>query len=233
VEDIFDAGNYCSAQEMNPISLNCPSTESRCRIAVFDFDGTITAKDSLIHLIIFHFGFVRLALVIATLSPLILLYKLGLLPNHVPKERLFSHFFRGLGEAEFNALCRNYSLNEIDTIVKKDAMNKIAWHKGEGHALVIVTASIHNWIAPWAEKNGFNSVIATGAEIRNGILTGRFQPANCYGNEKATRFLERYPDRKEYQLYVYGDSRGDKELLEMADEPFFKKFRRNFRDVQE
>ena len=121
-------------------------------------------------------------------------------------------------------LCKNYALEVIDEIVKNNAMERINWHKKKGHELVIVTASIHNWIQPWADKNGFKDVISTGAEERSGILTGRFQPRNCYGKEKLRRFLEKYPNRKEYYLFVYGDSRGDKEILQIADEPFFRKF---------
>jgi phosphoserine phosphatase len=68
-------------------------------------------------------------------------------------------------------------------------------------------------------------VIATEPEIKNGVLTGRFSTPNCYGQEKKRRFLEKYPDRDRYILYVYGDSNGDKELLEMADKPFFRCFR--------
>jgi HAD superfamily hydrolase (TIGR01490 family) len=223
--EYFDAGYYYGEQKMIRTSVNCSSAKSPGIIAVFDFDGTITTRDSLIHFIISNFGFVRFALVISIMSPLVLLYKLGILTNHVPKERLFSHFFRGLDEDEFDSLCRSYSLNEIDMIVKDDAMERIRWHKGQGHALVLVTASIHNWIAPWAEKAGFESVIATGAETRNGVITGRFQPTNCYGKEKTKRFLEKYPDRIGYYLFAYGDSRGDREMLEIADEACFKKFR--------
>lgn len=47
----------------------------------------------------------------------------------------------------------------------------------------------------------------------NGILTGRFLSANCYGQEKVNRLLEKEPERDSYILYAYGDSRRDRELL--------------------
>ncbi|MCR5180293.1 MAG: hypothetical protein K6C30_03655 [Bacteroidaceae bacterium] len=34
------------------------------------------------------------------------------------------------------------------------------------------------------------------------------------------RLQEIYPDRKDYKLVVYADSRGDEELLAIADEGF-------------
>lgn len=193
-------------------------------IAAFDLDGTITKSDTLNHLIILTFGVLRFAKKIIALSLLIFLYKVGLVPNHVPKERLFKAFFGGMKEDTFNILCRNYSLGEIDKFVRHEAMKRISWHREQGHKLVIVSASLCNWIVPWAEKNGFAEVISTTAEAREGMLTGYFLSQNCYGKEKVRRFLERFPARQEYNLYVYGDSAGDAALLAIADYPFFKKF---------
>ena len=62
------------------------------------------------------------------------------------------------------------------------------------------------------------STIGTKVEVDlDGKLTGRFLTKNCYGPEKVNRLLEIEPDRKNYFLYAYGDSRGDKEMLECAD----------------
>jgi phosphoserine phosphatase len=46
-----------------------------------------------------------------------------------------------------------------------------------------------------------------------------FISKNCYGQEKVNRLLEVEPDRKNYYLYAYGDSRGDREMLAFADFP--------------
>jgi HAD superfamily hydrolase (TIGR01490 family) len=193
-------------------------------IAVFDFDGTITRKDTLNHFIISNFGFLRFLVIMTLLSPLIFLYKMGILSNHVPKEKLFRVFFKNMEEGTFNLLCKNYSINKIDKVIRRSAMNRIKWHKEQGHELVIVTASIRTWIQPWAEKNGFSHIISTGAEIHDGLLTGKFKPKNCYGKEKVRRFLEKYPNRAGYLLYVYGDGRGDREIIGIADKPFFRSY---------
>ena len=81
-----------------------------------------------------------------------------------------------------------------------------------------------NWIAPWAKENGIKEVISTEVEIKNSILTGKFRTRNCHGKEKVQRLLEKYPSREKYFLYAYGDSRGDKELLKLADKKFYRKF---------
>ena len=194
-------------------------------LAVFDFDGTITKRDTLNDLIIYEFGYLKFIKRVLTLLPLILLYIFGLIPNEIPKQKLFSCFFSGVTEEKFKMICENYALKRINKIIRSDCLEKIKWHKDEGHKLIIVSASIENWIKPWADINLFDDVISTKVEVEDGILTGKFGGKNCYGNEKVNRLLEKYPQTEERFLYVYGDSAGDKELLELANVGFYKAFR--------
>lgn len=193
-------------------------------LAAFDFDKTITKIDTLNDLLLLNFGYKKFILKMFLLSPLLVLYVLKLIPNYVAKQNLFSHFFRGYRDENFNKICTDYSLKRIDGIIKKEALNKIRWHKEKGHKVIIISASMENWIKPWAEKNSIDDVISTLPEIKDNILTGKFSGSNCYGEEKVKRFLEKYPDKNEYFLYAYGDSRGDRELLNLADEGFYRKF---------
>ena len=74
-------------------------------------------------------------------------------------------------------------------------------------------------------KNGIESLLATNIEVDSaGLITGKFLSPNCYGREKVIRLLEKEPDRNSYTLFAYGDSRGDRELIEFADKGWFKKF---------
>ncbi len=193
-------------------------------LAIFDFDGTITKKDTLNDLIMKEFGYIKFLGYILILSPLILLYKLGFLANHIPKGMLFSKFFSGMEYPRFKEICQKYASCQIDSIVRTEAKEKIKWHHKEGHNLIIITASVGNWIEPWAAKNNINEVISTQIEVIDGKLTGKFFTKNCYGSEKVKRLLEKYPNRDNYIIYAYGDSLGDKDLLKIADYPFFKSF---------
>ena len=74
------------------------------------------------------------------------------------------------------------------------------------------------------KKNNIDRVIGTQIKIENGAIKGRFKTKNCYGKEKVNRFLSIFPEREQYHLYAYGDSKGDKELLTLADEKFYKCF---------
>jgi len=127
-------------------------------------------------------------------------------------------------EQKFRGLAEQFSLEYIDTMLRPKAMQKIAWHKELGHKVIVVSASIECWIRPWCEQNGLD-LIATKIEIKDGIITGKFLTKNCYGIEKANRVKEVYNlDDYDY-IYAYGDSRGDKELLGLADKSFYKLFR--------
>ena len=68
-------------------------------------------------------------------------------------------------------------------------------------------------------------VLATQAALAHDRLTGRSLSPNCYGSEKVRRLLQRFPDRQQYRLTAYGDSRGDREMLAFADEAHYKPFR--------
>ena len=193
-------------------------------IALFDFDGTITHMDTFKSFLLYRFGIVSFCLGILKNFKILAAYSGGLVSNHQAKERLFGTFYGTTAYCDFQRDCRYYSLERIDRIIRPEARSKLDWHRKEGHQVVIVSASICDWIVPWAARNGVHEVIATKPEVVDGVLTGRFATTNCYGSEKKTRFLERYPERASYTLYVYGDSRGDAELLAMADFPFYRCF---------
>ena len=193
-------------------------------LALFDFDGTITTDDSLIKFIRFVVGDVKTMWGMFLLSPMLATYKLKLIPNHKAKQWMLSYFFKGMDEQRFLNVAKEYSLKHIDEILRSKAMEKIVWHKEQGHKVVVVSASMECWLKPWCNKNGLD-VIATKIEIKEGMVTGKFLSKNCYGIEKANKVKEAYNLSDYDYIYAYGDTRGDKELLELADENFYKPFR--------
>jgi phosphatidylglycerophosphatase C len=193
-------------------------------LALFDFDGTITTDDSLIRFIRFVVGDVKMLWGVLLLSPMLIAYKLKLIPNYKAKQMTLSYFFKGIAEHQFQKVTEEYSLKHIDTMLRPKAMERIAWHKEQEHTVVVVSASIECWLKPWCDRNGLD-LIATKIEIKNGLVTGKLLTKNCYGIEKANKVKEVYIlDDYDY-IYAYGDSRGDRELLELASESFYKPFR--------
>ena len=191
------------------------------QIVAFDFDGTLTTKDTLIEFIryacgtrAFLFGFLRYA-------HLLVLMKLGLYPNYKAKQKVFAHFFEGMKIEEFDGLCQRFAKDNQHLLRPKGA-EAIQQAMDDGAEVLIVSASIDNWVR---EMITDPVIIGTQIEIKDGLLTGRFLTKNCYGQEKVNRILALYPHRSEYRLTAYGDSRGDKELLAFADESHYKPFR--------
>ena len=192
-------------------------------IAFFDFDGTITKRDSLIDFIKYYFGRLSYYKGILILSPMLLAYKLKIISNHSAKEKLISHFFKGLNSIHFQNIANMYSLEQMDKIIRHEALDKIKWHKEKGHKIVIVSASMECWLSAWCKKNKLE-LIATKLEIKNNRLTGKFSSKNCYGVEKVNRIMENYNLKDFETIYAYGDSIGDRQMLEIADKKYYKCF---------
>lgn len=193
-------------------------------IAVFDFDGTITTKDTLLEFIKFSRAKHRFYIGFLLFSPLLVAMKLRLYPNWRVKQQLFSYFYKGISIEDFN----NWGVAfrpVIENMLRPKAIKALNFHKAQGDTIVIISASIENWIKPWAEKAGIDRVLSTQIEVdANGLLSGKFLTRNCYGKEKVNRLLDKFPNRNEYRLIVYGDSQGDKALIDASDEGFYTKF---------
>ena len=124
----------------------------------------------------------------------------------------------------FLEMANLYSLNRIDKITRRSAMQKISWHKKQGDTVVIVSASPKCWLEPWCAKNSL-ALLATKLEIKNGVITGKISGRNCYGDEKVRRISEAYDLEKFDYIYAYGDSIGDREMLGLANHKFYKFFK--------
>ena len=194
------------------------------KIAFFDFDGTITTDDSLLKFIRFVVGDSRFLIGLFVLSPILIAYKLKLIPNYKAKQKMLSWFFKGSSEEEFKRIANEYSLNHIEKILRPMAMDKIKWHQEQGHEVVIVSASIECWLKPWCDKQKLE-LIATQLEIKDKKINGKLKSKNCFGQEKVNRIKEKFNLNECVYIYAYGDSRGDKEMLELANESFYKPFR--------
>tara|TARA_B100001094_G_C17916954_1_gene664020 strand:+ start:22 stop:609 length:588 start_codon:yes stop_codon:yes gene_type:complete len=193
------------------------------KIAFFDFDGTITKEDSTIKFIRYLVGDIKFFIGVILLLPVITLYKVKIISNNLIKQIIITYFFKGKDIIEFQKKSEYFSLNQIDSIIRKKAMEKIYWHKKNGHVIVIVSASIDLWLKPWCEKNNI-ALISTMLEIKDKTITGKTFKKNCHGPEKVKRIRELYNLSDYKYIYAYGNSRGDHEMLDIADERHYKPF---------
>lgn len=192
-------------------------------VAVFDFDGTLTTKDSFIEFTRHVVGTKYLWLGIIKNFPWLMAWKLRLLDGGKAKERMFSMVFKGMPFAKFQEYCAGF-LDNIKGFERRKLVERLQFHINRDDRVFIVSASFPNWIVPWAKTHGVSEecVIGTGIEIDEyGRLSGKFSTPNCNGKEKVRRLKEAMPDLSDCQIYAYGDSSGDKFLLAMADYPYF------------
>ena len=191
------------------------------QVVAFDFDGTLTTKDTFVEFIRFTKGTWALVWGFLCYAPLLVLMILRLYPNYKAKQKVFSHFFKGMELQEFNHHCEAFAA-QCSYLMRRDGLKAVRKANNDGAETVIVSASIYNWVEPCVLADAY---LCTEVEVQDGRLTGRFLTKNCYGQEKVNRLLKKYPHREEYHLTAYGDSRGDKALLAFADESYYKPFR--------
>jgi phosphatidylglycerophosphatase C len=194
------------------------------RIAFFDFDGTITRKDTMLAFIRYSKGSTRFYAGFLATSPWLIAFKLGILSNQTAKEKILAFFFKGMSLTAFQSACDQFALHVLPGLVRPKASREIEKLLQAGARVVIVSASLGNWISSWSDNNKME-LLASSPEIRNGQLTGKILGNNCYGEEKVIRIQASYPLDDFTDIYGYGDTRGDLPMLRLACFSFFKPFR--------
>ncbi|MEQ1568685.1 MAG: HAD-IB family hydrolase [Myxococcota bacterium] len=192
------------------------------RLALFDFDGTVTTHDTLFAWVRHCRGPVWMALGLAWLSPLLVANRVGLVGGERAKTTLLRLFFGGVPRERLAAWASSF-VDVLDRGVRPAALAKLAWHRAEGHEVVVVSASLDLWLRPWAERHGLG-LLCTEARFVDERFDGLATP-NCNGPEKERRIREALRLDEYVFVYAYGDSEGDVEMLALADESHLKPFR--------
>ena len=193
-------------------------------IAAFDFDGTLTTRDSLFRFISWRRRRTEVALDLVKTLPLLALYSARVVGNETHKMALFARAFRDMPADAFERRARDFARSELPRMIRAEALERVRFHQQRGDRVVLVSASPTDWIVPWAVSEGITEIIGNHAEVSDGRVTGRLAGANCYGPEKLRRLLALNPERESYTLFAYGDGRGDRELLAAANHAYYRRF---------
>jgi len=194
------------------------------KLVLFDFDGTITTKDTLLEFIKYYHGTGKWLTGFAANTPWLALMSLKMIPNWKAKEKVLEWFFAGENIERFNLLSEQFSLEVLPALIRPDALEAIQKHKADGATVVVISASAENWVEPWCRKNHI-PCLATQLEVSDNKITGKIKGANCYGVEKEKRIKASYNVSEFDQVVAYGDSEGDLEMLALASQQFYKPFR--------
>ena len=186
------------------------------KIYFFDFDGTISKTDSFVHFSFFSVSFFHA--LIYWLKVVVLYFFSS---KAYLKETFFTHF-SNVPINNFQAVCNKFYSRHIKASIKKSFLDFI--NKKESKKIVIVSASINNYLSPWCTEMGFE-LISTELEVIDGRLTGKFSTLNCNGKEKVKRIKEKYNLLEYDEIHVFGNSKGDFPMLELGTHKYYKFFK--------
>lgn len=190
-------------------------------VAAFDFDGTLVPGDSLRPYLEALVGRRRLGAGMAvSAGPMVRSYlSLG---RDGAKVALLQRVLAGVPADRATAVGIQFGAS-LARRVRPELLERIAWHRAEGHQLILVSASLTLYLDEFGRRAGFDTVIATRMAVRGegpaARLTGAIEGANVRAGEKARRLQTVLGDAP-IELWAYGDSAGDREMLAMADHPF-------------
>ena len=192
----------------------------RRRVAAFDFDGTLTPRDTLVPFLARSYGRRRLLQVAASVGPPWRLEAEVHRRDHA-KAQLLRRLTAGDDPARLADLGRRYAA-ELEGMLRPDMRARVEDHRRAGHELVAVSASLVTYLGPLlGERLDFDEVIGVELAVGgDGRHTGEMVRPNVRGPQKEVRlreWLAATGDADDVELWAYGNSSGDAELLAMAD----------------
>jgi phosphatidylglycerophosphatase C len=190
---------------------------AEARVAAFDFDGTLVPGDSLLPFVWNVAGPGRFLAAALRHGPRVALATAARIGSRdAAKAAFVGATLRGLAVSEVVGAAAEFA-TQLEARVHPEALERIAWHRRRGDELVLISASLLVYLEPLAASLGFDAVLATGLEVgQDGFLTGALEGANVRGPEKVRR-LDAWLGGRAVELWAYGDSEGDRELLARAD----------------
>ncbi len=211
------------------------SEDGMRKIAVFDFDGTITESDTLAPFLLKFAGTARFLYSALRHAPTMLSAAIGAGNRDAAKEKFLVSLIGGRPEGELVSAGNEYAAFVLrEEKFNTEVIERLAWHRAEGHEIVVISASLDVYIQAIAAALGAAKAFGTEIEVESGVLTGRLRGGNVRAANKVKRLegwlnhtldhsLDHSPDhsldREACEIWAYGDSSGDDELLERSDHP--------------
>jgi phosphatidylglycerophosphatase C len=192
-------------------------------VAAFDFDGTLTRSDSVVPFLRLVAGRRALAGGLARRAHRVLA---ALARRDRDRLRALATdvVFRDVSLATVESQALLFGRQLVEAGLRDDTVARLRWHVAEGHIVVVVSASYEQYVRVVADALGGTGVVATRLEVSgDGRCTGRLDGRNCRADEKLHRLdswlAEQGLRRPDVELWAYGDSAGDRQLLEAAQHP--------------
>jgi phosphatidylglycerophosphatase C len=214
-------------RRMSEMGISSPvrQSEGNARsVVAFDFDGTLTIRDSFTAFLRWRAGPAGWAMGLLKMAPALVAYAENRDRGRI-KAASVREFLAGVTRDSLDAEAEAFADQVWSRFMRPDAL--ACWEDWgrKGAHRVIVTASPTQTVAPFARRLGADNLIGTALEFdAEGRITGAFTGDNCRGQEKVRRLKQAYGDDV-IVTAAYGDTSGDTEMLAMAETAGFRVFK--------
>jgi len=197
-------------------------------VAAFDFDGTLTRRDTLMPFLLRGLGWPRLLRALLACLPWLLGYALRRVSNDVAKQKLLMAALKGRSLEDMRSWTQRWMTHDFEASLQDWTVTRLRWHQAQGHCCVIVSASPDIYLQSVALQLGCDGLVCTEMETLNGCLTGLMGTPNCYGEQKVLRLKAWLNGRlgsdatDGITLYAYGDTAGDLPMLRLASHAWYR-----------
>jgi HAD superfamily hydrolase (TIGR01490 family) len=189
-------------------------------IAIFDLDGTITRRDTYLAYLCYVLRRRALrALNCFGLPFAVIRFKLGQIKSDEIKCAFLKAIMSNCTRSEAQEFTAAFVACRFVKMIKPMALERIDWHRKQGHELVLATASLDVYAEAIGRSLGFEHTVATRAAWRDEKLTGQLDGENLKGEAKlaAVRRLLGDLNREGARIVAYSDDQSDLPLLRFAD----------------
>jgi phosphatidylglycerophosphatase C len=194
-------------------------------VVAFDFDGTLTTRDSFTAFLAWLAGPARGIPGLLRLAPALAAYAAKPDRGRL-KAAAIKEFLAGMTPAELAQRAESFAEAEAARLLRPDAVQAWSRWRDGGALMVIVTASPEAVVAPFARRLGADLLIGTRLQLdARGRIDGALLGANCRGPEKVERLRSQFGAGLVLAA-AYGDTAGDREMLEMATVRGYRVFKR-------
>jgi len=190
------------------------------QLAVFDLDGTITHRDTLLPYVMgFPMSAPRKYLGMLCLFWTVPLFVLRLRDHADAKQAFVRSTLRGQSRSRIQAYTAEFVPAVIKSGVFADALARIEQHRQQGARLVLMSASTDLYVPAFGEALGFDEVICTGVQWDGDRLDGRLTTPNRRGTEKTRCFEALRRAHPGVVTAAYGNAGSDLDHMRLADQP--------------
>ncbi|HJS34779.1 MAG TPA: HAD family hydrolase [Pseudoxanthomonas sp.] len=183
-------------------------------LALFDFDGTLTTRETFPDFMRQAVARSRLLVGSVLLAPVVFGYRRGWVAGNPTRASIVQVGLRGVDAERLRAQGAAFAHDVLPGVLRPEAMARLAWHRDRGDRIVVVSGGLDVYLVPWCAAQGVELLCSVLAE-RKGRITGYAGP-QCVGEEKVRRVRALCDPQAYAAIHAYGDTHEDQAMLAMA-----------------